>query len=169
MTEIDKIVSIAVKWWADQIDGTTDKIAYEQAREKIKKYKDIDPKDIIDPRDIAEIIKCIHDIDSYIKKEDIFVFKEQRRRFELHLAKYIKRDLEERKVAYLYTEADARAGGILGVATHYACIRNEGNKKDEPSPFPEGIEMYVTENSIEIRYDENGPLYTIYESEPENF
>lgn len=169
MIEIDKIVSIAVKWWADQIDGTTDKIAYQDACEKLQEYKDIDPENITDPSVITDILKYIKAIDAYKGKEDIFVMQEQRRRFEFQLEKYIRRDLTERKVAYLYTEDDARAGGILGVATYYASIRNEGDKEDEPSPFPKSIEMYVTENAIEIRYDGNSPLYKIYETEPEKF
>ncbi len=169
MTEIDKIVSIAVKWWADQIDGTTDKIAYQDARENIEKYRDIDPNEIKDLSVIAEIFKYAEEIYTYRKKKDIFVMQEQRRRFEFQLEKYIRKYLTERKIAYLYTEEDASADGILGVATYYAGIRNEGDKDGEPSPFPKSIEMYVTENSIEIRYDENGPLLSIYETEPENF
>lgn len=169
MTELDKIISFAIKWWGDQIDGTHDRLAYEKGVEILEKYKDIKSlQDLHDYYELKEIKESLDAVENYRKKEDIYVLQEQRRRFELQLEKYIKRDLTERKVAYLYTEDDGSAGGILGLATHYSGIRNEGDKEGEPSPFPKNIEMFVSENSIDIKYEKDGSFITIYEIESEN-
>ncbi len=156
----DKTIDFAIKWWTDILSGK------ESARPFSEEMKD-DLEEIKDEHEAAydffsKVIELI-DVEMEEKRSVAYLNSEQIRRFEEQLRIHIKKSLEKDGYAYLHTDEYARANGVLGLATYYAGIRNEGNLEGEPSPFPDGVEMWIEPGKVEIRYDENGMFNPIYQ------
>ena len=79
----------------------------------------------------------------------------------------IRKEIKERGIAYLYTDEYAMAGGTLALIAYKSNIPNNGNIGEDgkrlATAFPEGVEMYVSREKIDVRYDEKGVLHTVYE------
>lgn len=156
----DKTIDFAIKWWTDILSGK------ESARSFSEEMRD-DLEEIKDEHEAAydffsKVIELI-DVEMEEKRSIAYLNSEQIRRFEEQLRIHIKKGLEKDGYAYLHTDEYARANGVLGLATYYAGIRNEGNLEGEPSPFPDGVEMWIEPGKVEIRYDENGMFNPIYQ------
>ena len=108
------------------MDGTTDKVEKENAQEEMKDYSKEQIDNLIKNHQTSElrrIYKLLLAIDDYNKKKDYYINKEQRRRLEIELTTFIKRELKNKNIAYLYTDENGFAGGILAVAMYYSQIK----------------------------------------------
>ncbi len=156
----DKTIKFAIKWWTDILSGK------ESARSFYEEMKN-DLEDIKENHESAYnfLKQAIEQLDEEMEKDrsNAYLNSEQIRRLEEQLSFRIKNCLEKDGYAYLHTDEDARANGVLGLATYYAGIRNEGNLGEEPSPFPDGVEMWIEPGKVEIRYDENGMFNPVYQ------
>lgn len=156
----DKTIDFAIKWWTDILSGK------ESARSFYEEMKD-DLEEIKEGHEEAYtfLSQVMEQLDAEMEEErsEVYLNTEQVRRFEEQLRVQIKKSIEKDGYAYLHTDEYARANGVLGLATYYAGIRNEGNLEGEPSPFPDGVEMWIEPGKVEIRYDEEGMFSPIYQ------
>ena len=160
---LDKTINFVVKWWTDILSGKTSARSYsEEAKDDLEELKE---KNEFMYYLLSRIMTKLDD-ENEEKRSEAYLNSEQIRRFEGQLRKFIKKEFETNGHVYLHTDENARANGLLGLATYYAGIRNEGNLEGEQSPFPEGVEMCVEPGKVEIRYDETGKYFPIYQELP---
>ncbi len=170
MKNQENMIKTSIKWWLDYMDGTTDKVEKENAQAEMKDYSKEQIDDLIKNHQTSElkrIYKLLLAIDDYNKKKDYYINKEQRRRLEIELTTFIKRELKNKNIAYLYTDENGFAGGILAVAMYYSQIKTGKDEENAVAILPKDVEMFITNTKADIRYNGNSPLSTLYEIDDE--
>ena len=171
MTEQEKMIALAVDWWLNYMDGTAERISSYQAEEELKTYtRDKFNKIVEEGRFLEEL----HNIylfakvkEDYNKKKDFYITQEQKSRLKIKLTSLIKKELENKNFVYLYSDENGFAGGTLAVAMELSSIKNGMDEDDAIGLFPKGTDMFISPNKVEVRYNEDSPLSTIYEIEEE--
>lgn len=176
MIEQERMIDYAVKWWLDYMDGTNQKIASSRAKNELNKYTKEDIDKLIERRNTIENLKelktillNIERVKDYQQKELYFIATEQRRRLEIKLTSLIKKELKEKNIAYLYTDEKGKTGGILGVSMELSSIKSNSENEEDISILPKNVDMFVSENKIEVRYNQMTPLSTIFEIDEEKY
>ena len=170
MKNQEEMIKQSVKWWLDYMDGTVDKKANLTAEENMKPYPKEKIEKLIEENNretLIQIYNYLTIMANYRKKKDFYITQEQRRRLEIKLTALVKKELENKKIAYLYTDENGNAGGILAVAMYYSEIKNESEENNTISILPVDTEMFISLNKTDIRYNGSSPLSTLYEIDEE--
>ncbi len=156
--KVPNSVKFAVKWWADRLDGTVRDLypTEEEAKEFFFKGLELDEKNL--EEDLKNLI-----IKMYRKKEEEFellcIFPAQRKRFEELLTKQILEEIESQKVSLLMVGENGAEFALAVVAEK--CEIDNG--KNSIFTFAPCVHMFVDKNKVEVRYDEDERLITLFD------
>lgn len=161
----DVVIKEALKWWVNILSSKDAPRSYE--KEFVENYGEIES---ISPNIYKQFIDSAKRLDriAAVERKVVALNEEQVKKFIETAVPIIRKEIKERGIAYLYTDEYAMAGGTLALIAYKSNIPNNGNIGEDgkrlATAFPEGVEMYVSREKIDVRYDGKGVLYTVYEA-----
>lgn len=171
-----ELINRAVNWWLDRLDGSIDRDMVNLAKSRLQKFSEEDilnfalemKQDKSKSEEYLSLYSSFMTVKDYEYKKDFYILAEQRRRLEIKLKSLISKDIEKRNISYLYTDDKGFAGGTLALAMNLTSIKQANNNGITMSVLPSSVEMFISRDKVEIRYNER-EMYTLCEiSEPEN-
>ena len=156
----NEVVDYVVKWWADRLDGTIKDRPLEETFGDLVKEQILFDKDIPneDKKDFYDYFFNI--TEEMIKHYQKHISKSTRIKFEKYLRHFITSELYNRGHAYLSTDVTSKASAGFGFVC-YSC----GIDTEKVLNLPRGVEMFITKDSAEIRFDEDGPYMPLFNAE----
>ncbi len=160
----DVMIREALKWWCYALSSSKPLRSYEKEfLENYSEFKSISEK-IYDV--FLKEAKRLDRI-AEVERKMVALSGEKLQKFVEVATPLIRKALKEKGLAYLYTDEEGRACGTLGIIAYNCKIPNNGNVGENgerlATVFTENIEMFVSRDKIEIRYDENDNFHTIFE------
>lgn len=137
-----RLASVAAKWWADKLDGSA-KQDFGISQDELDAYGKINNQKIT----LEQFQEIAQKRTKQKAVPDILRLK-----FRKMLAKYIEKELNEQKSAYLYVELAAE--GLLGLVAYYCNIEH-----GHFSAFPAYTEMFIEKGKVEVRYGKSAIAY----------
>lgn len=181
-----KTINYAVKWWMDILTNANhyNSRELEKRIEAVESYQDrinelkatINKNTNMSNEDIEFLKYKVNALENAVleEKETLedeidflenmceYVKPERREVVETYFAEFVAENMhkDKNRCVYLFTDEEGVARLTLGLFCLNTKIRNDNTKL---SPLPVGVEMWVTPKAVEVRFNGEDKLITLFE------